>query len=232
MACELVGTQLARWFGLPTFDFALMQIDATIDEIRFLRGGRASSGTAFIARAVPGHTWGGSSEELDSLVNPEAISRLVVFDTWTLNCDRHPADLTTRRPNYDNVFLEDVAAPVRGRSRLIAMDHTHCFTCGRDLNQKTAAIDRVKDERLYGLFPAFVPKIRQEHVDAAIVRLHEVSEETVKECAEMIPADWQVAPRERGALVDLICRRAVFVRETILATISRQCWPGRLFDSE
>src|SRR5438132_6499286 len=107
LACEWVGTQLAAWFGLPTFDFALMPIDASVDEILFLRGGRATSGTAFVTRATLGHTWGGTTEELDKLANPKAVSRLVVFDTWTRNCDRHPPDLTQRRPNYDNVFLAD-----------------------------------------------------------------------------------------------------------------------------
>src|SRR5438874_1714036 len=74
LACELVATQLARWFGLPTFDFGLMQVDATVDEIPFLRGGRAASGTAFVTRAASGHPWGGSADELDCLVNPEAVS--------------------------------------------------------------------------------------------------------------------------------------------------------------
>jgi hypothetical protein len=162
LACELLGTQLARWFGLPTFDFGLIQIDAAVDEIPFLRGGWATSGSAFVTRAASGHVWGGSSEELDHLINPEAISRLVVYDTWTLNCDRHPADLAARKPNYDNVFLEDIRDSQPTQSRLIAVDHTHCFTCGRDLDANTAQIGRVKDERLYGLFPAFVSRIRRE----------------------------------------------------------------------
>jgi hypothetical protein len=49
--------------------------------------------------------WGGVENELDHLVNPETISQLVVFDTWTLNCDRYPPDVTKRRANPDNVFL-------------------------------------------------------------------------------------------------------------------------------
>jgi hypothetical protein len=82
LACEWVATNLARWFGLPTFEFALLTIDAGIDEIPFFRGGMAASGTAFVTKATPGHTWGGSADELNDLTNPEAISRLVVFDTW------------------------------------------------------------------------------------------------------------------------------------------------------
>src|SRR5438067_1227324 len=68
LACEWVATQLARWFGLPTFDYSLLAIDAEIDEIPFLRGGMAASGSAFVTRAAAGHTWGGSADELKNLV--------------------------------------------------------------------------------------------------------------------------------------------------------------------
>ncbi len=37
LACEWVATELARWFGLPTFETAIMRIDATTDEIPFVR---------------------------------------------------------------------------------------------------------------------------------------------------------------------------------------------------
>jgi hypothetical protein len=72
LACEWVGTQLARWFGLPTFDFALLTIDATVDEIPFLRGGKAASGTAFVTREAKGHPWGGDADGLKALSNPDA----------------------------------------------------------------------------------------------------------------------------------------------------------------
>ncbi len=231
LACELVATQLARWFGLPTFEFALIELDAAVDEVSFLRGGQAASGTAFVTRAMAGHAWGGAAMELSQLTNSEAVSQLVVFDTWTLNCDRHPPDLTVRKPNYDNVFLADVTAEALGNARLIAMDHTHCFTCGRDLNQSCADIDRIKDDRLYGLFPAFRDSIRQVRLEPAIARLREVNENSVKECVAQIPTDWQVTADARRALVELIYRRAAFVADTILTPLAEQCWPGRLFDS-
>jgi hypothetical protein len=88
LACEYVGTQLAEWFGLPTFDYALMTIDASVDEIPLKDGKLAESGTAFVTRAAIGHPWGDSDKELDAIVNPEAVSKMVIFDTWTLNCDR------------------------------------------------------------------------------------------------------------------------------------------------
>lgn len=56
LACEYVGTQLARWFGLRTFDFALMNLEE-IDEIPLDKGRLAMPGPAFVSRAEQGATW-------------------------------------------------------------------------------------------------------------------------------------------------------------------------------
>jgi hypothetical protein len=144
LACEYVGTQLAKWFGLATLEFHLLHIDASIDEIPFPKGGCASSGPAFVTRAAEGHPWGGTEAELKPLVNREAISWLVVFDTWTLNCDRHPPDLADRRPNYDNVFLERVGERGQAQFRLLAIDQGCCFSGGRDLTPRISSIDHVR----------------------------------------------------------------------------------------
>src|SRR4051794_38425377 len=58
LACELVGTRLAQWLGLPTLDFALINID-DVDEIPFYNSagemdGRAFPGAAFITREERG----------------------------------------------------------------------------------------------------------------------------------------------------------------------------------
>ncbi len=226
LACEWVATHLAKWFGLATFEFAIMIIDAEIDEIPFSSGGMAHSGPAFVTRSASGHTWGGSKKELKALVNTNDVSKLVVFDTWVRNCDRHPPDLTVRRPNFDNVFLEDVS----GKLRLIAMDHSHCFTGGRDLNERIARIDNVKDGQLYGLFPAFVPFVREKYVEAGIARLTELDHKIVSEIVETIPDEWEVTSQAASALTDFVCHRAEFVAETVLEPIGQQCWPEQLFD--
>src|SRR5262245_25691871 len=91
LAAELVGTRLAEWFGLPTFDFTLIMIDQT-QEIFDRDGnqiGEALPGPAFISRLEPGDTWSGDERQLATLANPDDIARLVVFDTWLRNCDRH-----------------------------------------------------------------------------------------------------------------------------------------------
>ena len=230
LACEYVGTQLAEWFGLPTFDYALMPIDATVDEIPLKDGQLAVSGPAFVTRAADGHPWGGSDDELDALVNPEAVSRLVVFDTWTLNCDRHAPDLTARRPNYDNVFLEKVGERGKRTFRLLAIDHGCCFSGGRDLTPKSASIDQVRDSGLYGMFPAFVPRVRQDHAESAIARLSELQEDAVAQMIQSVPQEWEVDAKTRRAWRELICRRATFVAEDILPRIARVCWPDQFFD--
>jgi hypothetical protein len=130
------------------------------------------------------------------------------------------------------VFLADATEISPGKSRLLAMDHTHCFTCGRDLDGRVARIDWVTDDRLYGLFPPFRPLVREEAVLAAIDRLQEIKEPFVAGVVNSIPSDWEVGPEARAALTELIVRRAAEVADRVLAKIGQACWPGQLFDRE
>lgn len=231
LACELVATRLADWFGLPIFEFAIIQLDAEIDEIPYLDGGYAASGPAFVTKSTLGHTWGGSESELSNLVNPGDVGRLVVFDTWVQNCDRYLPDLRSVRANYDNVFLEDFVGENAGKLRLVAMDHTHCFTCGREIDRKISNIDRIKDERIYGVFPGFRKLVRKADVESAIDRLREVDVQVVQPIVEDIPEEWEVNKNSRKALIELIVRRAEFVSETVMKSIRRECWRDQLFDN-
>jgi len=87
LAAELIATRLAHWFGLTTLDFAIIELDE-YDEIPFIdkdgnQTGMALPGPAFITRSEAGGNWSGAKKQLQMLVNPEDITRLVVFDTWT-----------------------------------------------------------------------------------------------------------------------------------------------------
>jgi hypothetical protein len=217
LACEWVATRLADWFGLDTFDHAILGVDV-LDEIPLFGDRFATPGPAFVTRAESGTVWGGSQAQLDGLENREDLARLVVFDTWTLNCDRHPPDTATRRPNLDNVFISTERGG--GRRRVIAMDHTHCFTCGRELGANLAKIGRVKDERIYGLFPAFLPFMSSPSVKAAAVTLATVDREVVQPIVDAVPAEWEVALETRAALVNLIVQRAAFVAGSIEGKLS------------
>lgn len=212
LASELVASALAEWFGLSVPEFAVFPLaaEACFD---LPRGNRAQPGPAFVSRHTPGRTWGGSAGELRDLENPTDVTRLVVFDTWVRNCDRHPPNLDTRKPNYANVYLADTDRP--GRSRLVAIDHTHCFDCGRDLSERLAHIDRVRDEATYGLFPAFRGYLDFGELAWCKAMLRGVTREEVEAVVARIPAEWEVDDRARAALVNQVHGRAGFVADRI-----------------
>jgi hypothetical protein len=231
LACEWVGTRLAKWFGLPTFDFGILPV-TDVDDIPFHNGTRAQVGPAFVTRAESGESWGGKEQQLQRLINPQDIGRLVVFDTWTLNCDRHSIPASSRmgraRVNRNNVFLSEEAPD--GQFLLKAMDHTHCFTCGKPLSRKVREIDNVKDSRVFGLFPEFRPLLDRGLVKVAVRDLQRMDRSTAVSMTQSIPGEWDVTADAVEALVDLIVGRAAFVANTI----ESQLWPQLEldFDSE
>ncbi len=224
LACEWVGTQLARRLGLRTFDFALVNVTKE-DEIHFATGGKAEPGPAFITRKERGNSWSGNKRALKRLANPKDITRLVLLDTWTRNCDRYPLDTTRRRPNRDNVFFSRDGAPPK-RLLLKASDHGCCFTCGRDLTAHLADLACVTEEGCYGLFPEFWPYLDRDELRSAVRTLRAVAQAEVRRIVDSVPREWEVTQAARDALVEFICRRAAFVCDHIEGWI----WPQREFD--
>ncbi len=158
------------------------------------------------------------------IVDPEAISWLVVFDTWIQNPDRHPPDLATRQPHRDNVFLSGEGA-TPGRFRLIAMDHTECFFIPnhRDLTGHIATIEHIKDEGIYGLFPEFTPLVQMTELQAAAARLRALDEATVGNILAAIPSAWVMSGPARTALKELILQRAKYVADTVGDRVRALC---------
>ena len=222
LAAELVASSLARWFGLTVPEFALIPLpaDACFD---LPRGARVQPGPAFVSRHVNGRTWGGSETELKMVENPSDITRLVVLDTWLRNCDRHPPDLKVRKPNYANVYLADTEKA--GTARLVAIDHTHCFDCGRDFTERLSHIDNMKDDRTYGLFPPFAGFVTRSQVSWCGAVLESLQREAVERIVATVPAEWQVEPQARQALVQLIHGRAGFLVDRI-----KSGWVPELLD--
>lgn len=222
LACEWVGTQLAKWFGLSTFDFAMIPVTEE-DELPF-DGGRALPGPAFITRGESGDQWSGDKKQLKRLANLEDISRLVVFDTWTLNCDRYsdpPEGVICRnRINRSNVFLSEEAPT--GQLVLKAMDHTHCFTCGGELTKRLRHMDIIRDGRVFGLFPEFREFLDRSSVQQAATELGRLDRDTVVGFMQTIPpTEWDVTKEVQDALADLVLGRALFVADTIQCKL----WP-------
>ena len=218
LATDWVGTHLAKWFGLSTFEIAIVHLEEGF-ELR--RGAMATPGPAFAARAEAGDAWGGGPTELDSIVNPEDITRLVVFDTWTLNCDRHDGKPGGRDPNYGNVYLSTEAAD-EGKSRLIAMDHGLCFIrSSEDLTARLNQIDKVQEHYIHGLSRPFGTGFRTDIITDCASRLREMDAATAEAMIETVPREWDVTPEARKAWADLICRRAGFVADNIREWIER-----------
>lgn len=210
---EYVGTSLAKWFGLPTFEYVILEHDGVVD-IPVGDGGLASAGPAFLTRAHEGGTWGGNASELEQVENLEVVTGLVVFDTWVRNRDRCPPLGMSRKPNLDNVFLsEECASP--GKYRLVAMDFTHCFQEGTTLNRHISDIANVQDDRVYGLFTAFGDHMNTGAVDEAIRRMGTVNDGVVTDILDRIPEVWQLDTHVKNALRDFIVRRARYLEVSL-----------------
>lgn len=207
LACDWVGTQLAGWFGLPTLDQAIVDYDG-IPEIRLFNGAMALERPALVTRAIKGDSWSGEERQLMQLKNIEDISRLVVFDTWIINRDRHSAS----RVHRDNVFLSGEAEQLE----LLAIDHTHCFrTTGGELTERVAQIENCRDHAVYGMFPQFKSFLQKDVVSQAVGQLSKINESTVREITDKIPDQWDVSEKAKTALVNFILQRATYVSNTI-----------------
>jgi hypothetical protein len=219
LASELVGTLLARWMKLPTLDFHLITLTEK-DRIQLADGSFAHPGPAFITRFEDGISWSGAPEDLDRLVNPDDLGRLIVFDTWTRNCDRYmPREDRPPRVNLDNVYLSRRGAPA-GQFVLKAIDHGCCFTCGGDLTPKLSHLDRVQEKKLYGRFPQFEGRTERAAMLQIVQEVEAVPRPEVEAFVQRVPQAWDLNTGARQALCDFICQRARFIREII-----NQEWP-------
>lgn len=232
LICEYVGTRLAAWLGLPTFDMALIDYPG-VPRIEFAGGTCASAGTALAMRFVEGYVWGGDAEGVECVENPEAMSGLVVLDTWTLNKDRYFGDRHPPRVNVNNVFLSSEGAR-DGWSRMVAMDHTECFReSGGELRPNLARIARVKDTAVHGLFPEFVRHVDPARVAPFVERMSALQRGDLDAMLEGLPRDWGLRHPVRVALGNLILDRAAFLADRMIPLLQARCsWQPPLFRPE
>ena len=197
------GPGFAKLLGLPVFEHALLPYDG-FPEITLHHGGRAEPGPAWITRKEEGFPWSGRTEDLTDLNNPDDLAAMVLLDLWTLNCDRYrPSPL---RINYGNVFLSRQHAS-SGKLRLVAMDHTHIFTCGRALTPAVAHVDRIQDSLRFGLFPGFGGQVSWARAHAAHKRMEAIAPETIRDVIARVPREWQIDGPTRDALGRFLVQR-------------------------
>jgi hypothetical protein len=204
LACELVGSLAADWLGLPTLDFAIVQV-TDLDELPLSKDGQVEPGPAFVSAQVQGYPWGGDEASLSRLSNQPDLTRLMILDTWILNCDRYSVADGKVRQNLDNVFFMKEQSSTR--PRLIAMDHTHAFTCGADLSTKINTVDRIQNPRRFGVFPQFAPHWDLATASDALTRLAGMTRGIARGFIDLIPKEWQVADTVRKSWADFLTRR-------------------------
>ena len=79
------------------------------------------------------------------------------------------------------------------------MDHTHCFTCGRDLTPRIADIGNIQEEGCYGLFPEFMPHLKRDVMQRTVHVLRAVGREEMGRIVAEIPRHGTCLSR-RGTL--------------------------------
>lgn len=209
LACEWIAAHLARWFGLRTFDFAIMSVQPG-DEIPLGHDRTAQPGPAFITRAERGNPWGGGAEDLQRVTNKEDITRLVLFDTWIRNRDRYC--VPNRRCHVDNVFLSSEHTSGEARE-LVAMDHTHCLADVPELTPKISGIGFTQDATVYGAFPAFGPFWDDDVACDGLRKLGQYEKEIASSCLTSTPQEWEVSQPVRAAVADFLHARAHWLAE-------------------
>jgi len=208
---EFLGTHLAATLGLPTFDYALIEI-SDLDELPFFRSGVAEPGPAFITRAEKGQTWGEDKRMLEKIDNPRAISGLVVADTWLRNSDRYYPP--SKRVNLDNVFFSSESSTTLVSLRV--MDFSHCIQYGGELTERVLrSIDNIKDDNIYGLFPEFRSRISRQSIQEFAGKLEGLPHSEFEDAVALLPKKWYLDHSLRLALIDFLRRRAAHVSEHI-----------------
>lgn len=214
LACEFLGTRMAMHLGLPTFEHGIVNYDG-IAEIELESGRKAEEGPAWVTRREIGDEWSGDITDLSEISNREDVAKLVVLDTWLLNCDRF---FKGRGPAYRNVFFAR-RSEKKPYFTLLAMDHTHCFTCGSEITKHLGHIDSIQSDEIYGLFPAFRDFMLWTELDSACKSLSLITDNVIRSEIDTLPSEWEIDKDLRQTLFNFITRRRDYVAEGLVSRI-------------
>mgnify|MGYP000197529500 CR=1 FL=1 len=209
LAREWIGTRLADYLGLPTFDYAIVNV-SELFEAYFYNGEKIQEGPAFISRTESGSSWVGGESILQKAINTSDISRLILFDTWIRNRDRFFQDNSDPpRRNFGNVFFSREAPP--GKFLLKAIDHTHILTSQSELHIRDLGISDARDCRIYGLFPEFRSYLNKEVVKEFSQKLANIERKYIQLIMREIPPQWEVSTELREHVCSFLLNRAAFL---------------------
>lgn len=227
LVCELIGSRLARLLGLVVPDFATISVP---DDAPFTlaKGAKILPGHGFISRKVSGEPLENSRAALLSLDNPKDLAKLVVFDTWTVNCDRYrPASSARKSMRNDRNLMLSRSSATAGKFVLMPIDHGCCFKCLRSLTPPTLR-QATTDDTLYGMFPEFDGLVLRADALTAAVELQSISRDAISSALDDVPNEWGFTNSIRDALLDMLTQRQRRVRQIV-----EQRFPAAdMFDSE
>lgn len=217
LASELVSGELARWFGLTTPDFSILNVQGI--ELPRIECGPVEPGPAFLSREMQGFPGDGTEFALRKIRDRNSIARLVLFDTWLMNPDRYPPpdDIMLPSENRDNLFF----TPIGRHFDIVALDHSHCFVT-TTLADELGGNHLIEEARIYGLFPEFRPFVTEAAVQSVIAELRQIDRAMVQAIVASVPQEWGITNAQRTAWVDLIVRRAALVADFALPKLIEQ----------
>ena len=218
LICELLAAELGTWFGLKIPHFAI--IDRCDIDIRMVRSDKVDVGKieapVFYSHGVDGTPRDGSHTFLSRLENTNDVARLVVFDTWIRNIDRHDNRYGEPVSNSDNLLY--VRGKRRNKYNLVPIDHTMCFF-DEPFDDVGDLKNYTEDGCVYGYFPEFSDYINPEAVALATSDLTRLRSDFVLQCINNMPLAWKISIATKSKLHELICNRAKFVVSTIAQKI-------------
>ena len=215
LICELIAAELGTWFGLGIPHFAIVnicEIDIPMKNADGIEIGVIEA-PVFFSQAIDGEPRDASGATfLAKLDRPSDVAKLVVFDTWIRNFDRHDPRYGEPVENADNLLYARTAT---GRKyRLVPIDHTlSLYEDDFELDGDLQAL--IEDDHVYGCFREFEGMLTAPDVATATGKLAELDRAFVEGCVNQIPPEWALGNATKGKIVELICGRAAFVVDTI-----------------
>ena len=217
LIADWVGTNAARWLGVPVPDSAIVELSELI-EVPIDADGQtlAQAGPCFGSSFVRAYGWDGDAKSLASVENVDAIAGVVVADTWLRNLDRfcRHDDGKVRFDNPGNLLLVDSGA-AKGKFRLIAIDFGHAFGGPSWTMARLSRIDSWQDDTKYGIFPAFEPYMEWSRVRPFLDRLSRLNEADARNFVDGIPAEWGLSRDGADVIVEFLRGRATHLAKNL-----------------
>ena len=211
---EWVGTHAAQWLGIPVADCDIVELTGLVEIPLDASGDKlAEPGLCFGSKFIRAFGWNRDRDALEALENTNAISGVVVVDTWLRNLDRYcrNADGTTRFDNPGNLLLSE--GGTKGKFRLTAIDFGYAFGGPTWTGRKLAA--SVQDNTIYGRFPAFRPYLERALAKPFLDRLAELSASDAESFVDGVPREWGVTQEKADQVVSFLQRRAAYVAKRL-----------------